>query len=775
MTRKTAVEPTFESASHAWTDLPNIWTPIGWKDHLFRFNILWNGAIYAQPSLNRRTEQWRGQGVNLTFVPSMDVGNLLPGQRWPVYVNQDDGLVRQGWHDGDTPVLWSEWPADGLLLRSEVFAHIRGGMDVQTGIEPLFAWVRLSVQDAIRALPLEQEAGFVVRINEPALAHTMDRRGHRIAYPPYPRDLRPHAPTYSPQDGLRLLEGDRVRLAVAPRQTCSVEFFPRNAGVSDDLLFIRLPARVGAHVDLLVPMLPTEQPVFQEEFALGRERALRQANAYWRKRPATAASFCVPEAPINEAIRHSLKFAEVVAEKNPATGDYSLLTGSLCYANLWTTPLAMVCIMTLDALGYHRVVEKYLEIFRKEQGTVKPPGDSYPLHPGYLSSPKTLTSIDWLSDHGALLYTISEHALLSGDRRFIETWTEVVVKACEFIQYARSITGHGGVDRLLPPAVATDSRTRIQAVWSDGWNYKGLSTAARFLRRVGHARAKEFAAEAADYRRTFQQAFRRKTATMPTWTDGRGRKHPLTPTALSGDQRWETRHPFYLDTGPLFPVYAGLMDADDPLMRAALRWFRQGPQTAFFRRDSNCMQVPCLDREMSSCEPCYSWNVFHSHQSGDRGSFLTAMYSLFAGAMSRQTYTLCETRGGITGLTPACLQIWMARLAVIDDQIAGDELHLLRLLPLAWCRPGRPAVFRDMPTEFGPVSLQLALSRDRETLDVSFRPAFRCLPRKVILHAPPLEGLRSIRINGQAVSPRNGKVVLSPTATGEHGGGTRCR
>ena len=763
MDMKAGMEPTFESASRLFSDLPNIWTPIGWKDHLFRFNVLWNGAVYAQPCLNRRTEQWRGQGVNLTFVPSLDVRQVPFTHGWPAFIKQDDGLVRQGWYEGDAPVLWSEWPFEGLLLRSDVFAHITGGKNVQTGIEPLFAWVRLKVHDSIRDLPLAKDTGFVIRINEPGMVLSMSLRGQHMEYPKYPRDLRLHAQQYSKEEGLLLMEEEnKIRMAVAPRQTCSVEFFPPKENTSDALLFIRMPAKIGAHVDLLVSMLPVERSVFQDELYAGRSQALRQANTYWRRKPATAATFCVPEEPVNKAIYHSLKFAELVAEKNPAGGGYSMLTGSLCYTNLWATPLSMTCIMTLDALGYHSVVEKYLEIFRREQGTVVPPGDSFRLHPGYLSSPKSLTSRDWLSDHGALLYTISEHALLSGSRDFIERWTDSIVRACEFIVYARSITGHGGVAGLLPPAVATDCGTKIQAVWNDGWNYKGLVTAARLLMRIGYPGAGEFMNEAADYRGVFQKAFRRRASTMPGWTDKRGRKNPFAPTALSGDQPWETRHPFYLDTGPLFPVYAGLMDAGDPLMRSVLRWFREGPQTDFFRRESNCFQVPCLDYGMSSCEPCYSWNVFHSHQEGDRESFLTAMYSLFAGAMSRKTYTLCETRGGVTGLTPACLQIWMARLAVIDDQLSDNELHLLRFLPLAWCRPGKPAVFKDMPTEFGPVSLRLVLSGDEKTLEVFFSHSFHHAPGKIILYQPPIEKLRYININGKSVCPRKGRVVISP-------------
>ena len=137
---------------------------------------------------------------------------------------------------------------------------------------------------------------------------------------------------------------------------------------------------------------------------------------------------------------------------------------------------------------------------------------------------------------------------------------------------------------------------------------------------------------------------------------------------------------------------------------------------------------PIVHHEMSSCEPCYSWVFFHSWQQGDRAKFLEGMYSLFAGASSQQTHTVCETRGGITGLTPFLPDVWLARLAVIDDQIREDELHLLRLVPLAWLRTDKEARFENMPTEFGVVSLIAGLSSDGRELRVSFTPTFEFVP-----------------------------------------------
>lgn len=47
-------EPSFEKACQWWTDTTSIYTPLGWKDHLFRFNVLWNGTILAEPNTGRR-------------------------------------------------------------------------------------------------------------------------------------------------------------------------------------------------------------------------------------------------------------------------------------------------------------------------------------------------------------------------------------------------------------------------------------------------------------------------------------------------------------------------------------------------------------------------------------------------------------------------------------------------------------------------------------------------------------------------------------------------
>ncbi len=119
--------------------------------------------------------------------------------------------------------------------------------------------------------------------------------------------------------------------------------------------------------------------------------------------------------------------------------------------------------------------------------------------------------------------------------------------------------------------------------------------------------------------------------------------------------------------------------------------------------------------------------------------FLEGMYSLFAGGFSRQTWISCETRGGITGTVfTASLAVLLARLAVVDDQIAPEELHLLRLVPGAWMRPGQHCAFEHLPTMYGPVTLRVTMAEDGE-LRITFQTAFRGhAPRSAHRRSPGL-------------------------------------
>ena len=755
-------EPNVQTALRWWTPQQNVWTPIGWKEHLFRFQVVYNGHLLVTPAgrlLKPHTKKYLGKDFQLSAYPSPD-GALPPtpteGQKLKLF---DGGVGIQGWRDDhEAPVLWTDYPRhEGIVLRQEIFGHMKGGGAVEKGDESLYAWVRLSVKhvDPIRA---PEKFFFAVQLSR---VH-YEQYGHRddslylFATPKAAKldDALTAKPLgKEPGDGVDILQRDAVRLRVMPSAVGNVKLSETKPGRGVYNLQVELPATVGAHTDILVPMLVAPSAEIDAEAKLGFDGALAAAEAFWRQKPATAARIHTPEKYINDAIARNIQLAQVVAERNPENGEYSLLSGSWGYDGLWATPTSMVSHMFLDLLGYHDVTERHARLFKKNQGTVRPPGPAFTMHAGYFSTPKTLTTIDWLTDHGAVLEQLSRHALLTGDQKFIDHWLDPIVKGCDFIKDAVAIKGHGGVEGVMPPAVATDTVVATQAVWNQAWCYKGLTTSVKLLKRLNHPRAAEFETLAGEFRENFQSAFKTATEREPKWTDAGGKGHNVLATNLTpAPQRHMFDDAFLLDTGPLCLPWSGLVDANDPEMKAFADFFRDGPNRRLRAAQVSNLDRAVLDHDISSCEPCYSWNIVNSWRSGDRAHFLEGMYALFTGAISNQTFVNCEHRNAMYGnVFVAPLMTSSLRQAVIDDQLADGELHLLRLVPRAWVSADEETVFENMPTEYGVVNLRFKLA-DANTLDVTFNGQWRNRAKKVVLHVPPVQGITNVRLNGKLIN-----------------------
>lgn len=773
-TRACTTEPNAETALGWWIPMRGVWTPLGWKDHLFRFTIPYNGTILCAPFgvLSKpHIQKYRGQDFQLTFHPSADGKVPAPPEVRTRLYRVDGGLGDQKWlEEHDAPVLRTRWPVDaGLALKTETFAHMLGGGDVTTATEPLFAWVRMSV-DHVDPVEHPEKYSFAIQLSKIWYLQSGMAGPDEIAFLEAVPELAvlnkaeftsaPLAADSAAGPGFELRQNGKVRLRVMPGGDGAVRLHDSEDGRSF-VLQVELPAKEGARVDMLVPMLPEAEDVFAREAALGFDGALAEADAYWAIKPATAATIHTPEPYINNALKRNIQFAEIIAELNPENGEYSFLSGSYGYDVLWSTPTSMVSHMFLDLLGYHNVVEKHIDLYKENQGTVKPPGETYEMDPGYLSTPKSLTSLDWLGDHGAIMEILSRHALLTGDQKFIEYWIDPLIKACEFIQKSTAATDHPGYKGIMPPAIATDSLVSVQAIWTQAWSYKGLDTTVKLLKKIGHPRAAEFEKVAADFKTAFLKAFEEKTAERPTWKHPDGSTYPVLPDfLLAPPERHIYDDAFLLDTGPLSLPWAGLFDAADPRMAAFADYFRVGPPTKLWGPRSSSIARAILMHEISSCEPCYSWNIVNSWITGDREKFLEGMYALFTGAISPQTYINCEHRNNMYGtLFVAPLMTWCMRQAVIDDQLEQGKLNLLRMCPLSWISSAEDTVFENMPTEYGPVDLRWRLSEDGKTLDVKFSGRWRTKPEAIVLHWPPMDELANIVVNGTSYGDQKAFVI----------------
>jgi hypothetical protein len=777
-------EPDIDVAKAWWPNHRNACQPVGWKDHLFRFNVLYNGTVIAAPCPLERTtagvRPFAGQGMQLDVTP---YGGWFapPTYRYHLpmtgnyYLYRDDyghyGYGRQSWAANPTPVLQTDWPqSNGVTIRQSVFAHLRGGGDVATGQEPLYAWIRLSVVATDR--PTAARVGIAIRVSRPHILrqypYTFQDGAVLTAIPDLAKNL----------DGgwtapVTLGGGRRGFKIWQPAGPYGAIFTtgPQPTWAQPDSskyifhIGVELDAVVGAHTDLVLACVSQNETTLTEECELGYEAALAQADAYWSRQPATASVVDTPEPYVNEALERNVQFTDLVAEKIPGSSQYTYLTGSYGYDVLWTTPTSMSSHMFMDLLGQHESVRRHIELYRTGQGTTPPPGAAYPAtNPGYYGTPDHLKAINWLTDHGAVMIAASTHALMTGDRTFITNWLPSLVKACDFIKTACAITGHSGVPGLPPPAVSTDEGDEVVSVWNMAWLYKGLTTTIRLLRRENHARADEFASLAATFRSRFVAAFDSFNASRPKWRHPDGNLYPIYSANLTSAGAGGFGEITLLDTGAMVLVWAGLMDASDQRMVKFCDYFRVGPNAALWEDGSrrNALDRPALIHELSTCEPIYSWNAFHSWQLGDRARFLEAMYSQLVGALSPQTYIPFEHRTGVSACpSVAATGAWLVRHAVLDDSLVDGELQLLRLCPLAWLSTSRDTRFLKMPTIYGPVDLTFRKTGASE-LTLTWRGTWRLAPTRVYVYAPP--GIATLRINGTAHTVPTSRRVEVPVS-----------
>ena len=756
----TAGEPTFAEAKSWWEPMENVWTPVGWKDHLFRFNVLYNGSVLASPHVlwtwsKPSTQKYIGRGVLL--VPTLSVSDVCDVEPKGDYTfsSIDGGVGNQGWnYSHQAPVLWTELKKDGFVVRQEIFSHVRGGKDMQTGIEPIFAWIKYVVKEVPEGsvsgkvkLRIRLSSEFALLPNMTASENLLMKADKRD----YHRKLEEAVFETDSAKGSYILEEDKkIRLTCLPSTTAQYRLTSPKPDSKDYVLEIDFKAQKGAEAILLLPMIPYEKDTVSAEMDLGIKKALMESDGFWEKAMGTKTVVDVPEQEINRLIRYSVLQALITSEHDPDTGYYSLLTGSGSYDTLWVTPTSFTSHMLLDQLGYHKEVAIYADLFRQTQGSQKAPGPLYEKDEGYFGPPSSLLIIPWLSDNGAELYTVCRHGLLTNDKEFIDKWIGSIIKSCEFIKRARAVTNHDAYKGLLPPGYETDDGVVTQGVWANGWNYKGLCYAVKLLKRINHPRAEEFEKERDDFKNAFVAAVKESSQKLSKWKDKLGEEHITVSRWLNAtnDTQMHINNQVYLDAGPLFLVWAGIFDANDSLMTTSAKFFRERACKSMPEYGSPWR--PKLTHEISDFEPCYSWIGYHSRQLNDRYHYMESMYSILTGAVSNQTFSGCESRGGIHGVPcTSAAGFDLLRLAAVDDCLFENELHLLRMAPLSWFRDDYLTRFENMPTEYGPVTLKFRTSNGGSKLDISYSSKFHHKPGKTILHFPKLDNLKEIRVNGK--------------------------
>ncbi len=754
-----ACELNMKTALGWYPKMKNQFAPLGWKDNLFEFLVMWNGDIVAPTKvpLKKGLESYHHADAQFNFF--WKVGDIFECGGDKLH---DNAPVWQEYLDGWKPAIITNKFVQGLEITEMAFVHSHKTGEPANGDENMFLWLNFSINKAVRILVPEDELTLYVQIHSHSLRTSMEAGRNSYNIP----SAEPYAHQLLLQDYFLMQDDGNARMAVVPDNKLDISYSPvwekKDWPVTskNGVLKIKLRLTDGkADFGLIIPMLPLPKDELYSEMQIGCSAALQQSLQFWERAYAEGVSIQTSDKIIENTFRTNPWRMFVTAERNPVFKEYCINNGAFSYDALWPTPGCMSTVWGLDYMGYHKDADKYLEVYRNDQGNTSPPGNFYLPHSGFLSTPGNFEAIRWVNEHGAIIWAVAEHYLLTGDGPFLDKWMPSILKACEWIQVQRNNTAHPGVKGVLPPGTATDDKIHGQFIWNDGWMYKGLTSVVKALAAVNHPETEKWEREAQEYKKAFNAIYMETCKNAPVWIDDSGCPHPFLPTEISGKLWDRNRHAFYLDTGPLFLAFSGLVDIESEIYTAVLKWLREGPHVKYWRFDGCCSQLPVLHHEMSSCEPCYSWNMDINFLRNDRAHFIEGLFAQFAGARNTDLFSDVETRNGMFATnftTPVTFRHFRNALVFENENV----LEFLRMLPAAFVGPGNNLRIKGLPTYFGPMDILIDSDSSGNRTCVNIGMSLRTRPDKIRLYFPPQVLFRKIILNGETYNLNSGYVEL---------------
>jgi hypothetical protein len=195
-------------------------------------------------------------------------------------------------------------------------------------------------------------------------------------------------------------------------------------------------------------------------------------------------------------------------------------------------------------------------------------------------------------------------------------------------------------------------------------------------------------------------------------------------------------------------------------MTWALQWLTEGPDSTGNPDWDDWSRPASLRYEMSSLEPCYSWNIYLRFLRGERERFLEGVYSLAAGSVTRKFLGGVEHRNGIQAVptTNAVLDSHLRNMLVFEDQ-SGQGIDLLRNSPIAWLGPEKRIRVQRAETYFGPLSYTVLSTGARIEADIETPSRMPMEWIRLWLNQPEGKALRSVTIDGKTVAPAASNLV----------------
>ncbi len=681
--------------------------------------------------------------------------------------------------DNYLPVALAEWTTDGIIYTEEAF------------VTPLSGPLSSEGRD-------EQTPSVMLAKITARNANANARTSHLWLAVEPPEDL-------EYRDG-ELLGGGGSLVRARLRTSSSAE--AKLTTVTEDtrlLKGVHVQAVVPPHGQdvaiILLPFIPRLSELEKRQLAaLSYDAEREKVIEYWRNLVRDVVRFRIPEKRFEEFSRAVITHMHVSTTRDPKSGLFMVPAASYFYPVFANESCFQ--ILMLDALGDHKTAADYLETMIRLQGS-RPfqgtyTGDQREVYHGARVDPEhDYTAHEYNLDHGTVLWTLAEHYFITGDRVWLDHALPGMIRASDWVMRQRRLTMvMDGADRIPEYGLLPAGHLEDNADWGhwfavNAFASAGMTRLGEALRDIGHPEAQRIIAEAGAYRADLRAAVVRATELAPVVHVRDNTYIPYVPVRpyqrirLFGPIRvaYYDRYPqkvlptYRLSAtrevlyGPMILLYTGVFGSEEPLadwvlddwednatMSSSLGlnvhgwvdddlWFSRGgmvfqanlqnPTLIYLRRH----EIPAAIRNL--------YNDFVSCYYPDVNVFT-------------EEYRQWRSPSGPFYKVPDEAR-FVNRLRDLLVRESGDELWLISGMPRRWLAAGQSIRLDRMPTDFGPVSLEISAAAQDVAGWVELPSRSKFEAAWLVLRLPGARRIVAVEIDGRPwsdVDVENGRIRL---------------
>jgi len=488
-------------------------------------------------------------------------------------------------------------------------------------------------------------------------------------------------------------------------------------------------ADAGPNKTLTLPAVripPNSEKTLAFEFMRGRdatpapitvaraEALRRKAEQYWRDLKLPYDRLQIPDSGVQALLDSSIR--NIYQAREIKSGLPAFQVGPTCYRGPWVVDGSFL----LEAMTYlgraneTRSGIEYLMSFQRPDG-------------GFM-----LIDGHW-KETGIALWAIARHAKLTGDKAWLRSVWPKLERGFAFIRHMRTMPAADAPNAGLIPDGFSDGglADKVPEYTNIYWTLAGLRAAVEAARWLGNdAEAADWQNEYDDFLRTFRRAAQRDLR-----TDSHGNSY--LPIRMKSDPSIPPQKAQWAFLHAIFP--GKVFSSSDPLVTGNMAMLKA------VEAEGLVLDTGWLKNGI--------WNYFSSFYAhawlwlGDGPKAAHTLYCFGNHASPllawREEHMPAGKGDQVVGDMPhnwaSAEFIRLVRHSLILER--GPELHLFEAVPATWIKPGAILKATDIATEFGPVSLELKVSRNGSSAVLVLTPPKRNPPDKILLHLDHWSGM----------------------------------